>query len=405
MFTRGASQNPFIPQTRGGNFSDPYIPPPAQVTPAVSAPKPAQPQNALATVINPSKSFMPAASSAERAQAAANNFTSSLGAASATPQAKPAAQQPSPMPTQAAKPKYDINAIIGQAFQYAPRASNPSVTRGGGVSDTLKGGYNAGQLMSGAYSSPDAFMNEAKRYFTAQDQGRSGAIDSQGFRLLEHGMTPGYQMIFNSIPDYLRQQITSYNRESDKPEVPVSPPAAQFPGQPPQQDLVSNINLPNNQVVPDYVREEQAYDPYREIFDRQNEQYNQLLDLLASATQVTATPQQVPTTYQQAVEPPPLNLKRPYEMATPRGLEGFLGGLSDLQMRTALATRGTQGEGLDQEGSDYFLNSLQRLLIDDNNTLLDGRFADLTPIEKQYIESMGLPASSAEEFLRAVARR
>jgi len=65
------------------------------------------------------------------------------------------------------------------------------------------------------------------------------------------------------------------------------------------------------------------------------------------------------------------------DMALPGSLQE-LGGLTDEQKRSYLATQGAQGEGLGGSSRDYYINLLQR-------NIRDNPQANLLPVESQYL--------------------
>lgn len=71
----------------------------------------------------------------------------------------------------------------------------------------------------------------------------------------------------------------------------------------------------------------------------------------------------------------------PSNMALPGSLQE-LGGLTDEQRRSYLATQGSQGEGLGGNARDYYANLLQRNIQADKGALL--------PVESQYLGSQGI---------------
>jgi hypothetical protein len=71
----------------------------------------------------------------------------------------------------------------------------------------------------------------------------------------------------------------------------------------------------------------------------------------------------------------------PTEMKLPGSLSE-LGGLSDLQKRSYLATQATQGAGIGGNARDYYANLLQRNIA--------GGQGDLLPAESQYLSSQGI---------------
>lgn len=119
---------------------------------------------------------------------------------------------------------------------------------------------------------------------------------------------------------------------------------------------------------------------------------------------------------QQSAAPPQSNLgeveqefvpKRPDESPKPFGLfSSEVGGqqfstLDPTQQRSYLATQGTYGSGLGNEDKNYYLNLLQRNLIDDSGQLGNINEA-LLPVERNYLSRIGLPTGDTKSFFQAL---
>lgn len=84
----------------------------------------------------------------------------------------------------------------------------------------------------------------------------------------------------------------------------------------------------------------------------------------------------------------------PSEMALPGSLKE-LGGLTDDQRRSYLATQGSQGEGLGGNARDYYANLLQRNIQADKGALM--------PVESQYLSTQGINSSlSGQQLIEAL---
>lgn len=97
-------------------------------------------------------------------------------------------------------------------------------------------------------------------------------------------------------------------------------------------------------------------------------------------------------------------ISRPNEASLPSTLSSF-SELDPFQRGTGLATQGAFGGGLGKDEENYFMNLLQRRLIDDR-----GNYADMgmvNPVEKTYLEgNMGLKFDgSTRSLLQALANR
>jgi hypothetical protein len=101
-------------------------------------------------------------------------------------------------------------------------------------------------------------------------------------------------------------------------------------------------------------------------------------------------------------QPAQFSATRPDQASRPASLSRF-GSMDPMQERSALATEGSMGGGLGQEERDYYLNILQRNLIDERNNVGDINSA-LLPVERQYLTNQGLPSGDARKFLEAIQR-
>lgn len=75
--------------------------------------------------------------------------------------------------------------------------------------------------------------------------------------------------------------------------------------------------------------------------------------------------------------------------------------LDPTQQRSYLATRGSQGGGLGDEEQNYYMNILQRNLIDEGGNMQDINSA-LLPIERNYLTRLGLPTGNTASFFQAL---
>lgn len=90
---------------------------------------------------------------------------------------------------------------------------------------------------------------------------------------------------------------------------------------------------------------------------------------------------------------------RPGASARP-GTLNDLSGLDPMQERSALATRGSQGGGLGQDEQNYYLNLLQRNIMDESGNV--GSTEDLLPVERQYLNQSGYATDTGMNFLKSV---
>lgn len=94
-------------------------------------------------------------------------------------------------------------------------------------------------------------------------------------------------------------------------------------------------------------------------------------------------------------------LTRPDAMELPSQLSA-LQGLSDQQQLSSIATDALYGAGADNQARDYFLNLLQRNVMNDQGQAQG--FEDQLPIVRNYLQQLGLPIGSTQEFLQGLAR-
>ena len=78
-------------------------------------------------------------------------------------------------------------------------------------------------------------------------------------------------------------------------------------------------------------------------------------------------------------------------MTLPQSLQE-LGGLTDTQRRSYLASQGSQGEGLGGSSRDYYINLLQRNIQSNPNQ-------ELLPVESQYLRQGGLDTNLTGQTL------
>ncbi len=97
-------------------------------------------------------------------------------------------------------------------------------------------------------------------------------------------------------------------------------------------------------------------------------------------------------------------LVRQKEAALPSALGDFAN-LDPLQRSTGLATKGAFGGGLGKEEQDYFLNLINRRLMDDQGNF--GDIGQINPVEKTYLEgNLGLQFDpTAKSLLQSIANR
>lgn len=85
--------------------------------------------------------------------------------------------------------------------------------------------------------------------------------------------------------------------------------------------------------------------------------------------------------------PPAFSPTRQEEKEAPTSLTG-LGSLTSDQLSSNIATQGVYGGGSGPQENDYFLNLVNRKLVDDSGNMSDT--SNLSPIEMSYLQKLGL---------------
>jgi len=99
------------------------------------------------------------------------------------------------------------------------------------------------------------------------------------------------------------------------------------------------------------------------------------------------------------INAPQFTPTRPSASTRP-GTLGDLSNLDPMQERSALATRGSQGGGLGQDEQSYYLNLLQRNILDESGNV--GSTESLLPVERQYLNQSGYATDTGMNFLKSV---
>lgn len=114
----------------------------------------------------------------------------------------------------------------------------------------------------------------------------------------------------------------------------------------------------------------------------------------------SGTPQPVAA---QAASPAPFKPTREAEEELPSSLSAF-SSLSPMQRTSNLATKGVYGNGLGQQESNYYLNQINREMIDDAGNV-DSNLSDLTDIDKSFLQKLGISGySNSNDLLEAISK-
>ena len=105
---------------------------------------------------------------------------------------------------------------------------------------------------------------------------------------------------------------------------------------------------------------------------------------------------------QEPAGPTPFSPSRQDQKDTPNSISG-LGTLSPEQESTNLATQGVYGGGQGGQENDYFLNLINRRLVDDSGNV--GSMDTLKPIEMSYLQKLGLGGyGNSNSLLEAISQ-
>lgn len=100
----------------------------------------------------------------------------------------------------------------------------------------------------------------------------------------------------------------------------------------------------------------------------------------------------------------PFRATREGEKQAPLSIQG-LGSLTPEQVSTNIATGGVYGGGQGPDEQDYFLNMVNRRLVDDAGNV-DSDLSEINPIENSYLSQLGLGGyGNAQDLLEALSRR
>lgn len=101
--------------------------------------------------------------------------------------------------------------------------------------------------------------------------------------------------------------------------------------------------------------------------------------------------------------PAPFQPKQEAEQDAPSSLSAF-GALSPDQESTNLATQGVYGGGLGPQEQSYFVNMINRRLVDESGRA-DANLDEVKPIENSYLSQLGLGGySNSKDLLEAMKK-
>lgn len=102
--------------------------------------------------------------------------------------------------------------------------------------------------------------------------------------------------------------------------------------------------------------------------------------------------------------PAPFSPQRENQLDFPGSLTG-LSGLDENQVSTNLATQGVYGGGVGPEEENYFLNMVNRRLVDDSGAE-DQDLSEINPIENSFLSQIGLGGyADPRSLLEAISKR
>lgn len=113
-------------------------------------------------------------------------------------------------------------------------------------------------------------------------------------------------------------------------------------------------------------------------------------------------PKAANTNTQPVIEP--FKPQREAEQDMPTSFVG-VGSLNPMQTSTNIANQGVYGGGAGPQEESYFLNQVNRRLVDDAGAV-DADFNDIAPIEQSYLQQLGLGGfDNTTSLLEAITRR
>lgn len=100
--------------------------------------------------------------------------------------------------------------------------------------------------------------------------------------------------------------------------------------------------------------------------------------------------------------PPGFSPSRAAQMATPQGLSQF-SSLDPFQQATNIASKGVYGGGQGNDENQYFLNLINRQLVDPNGNVQNQ--SSLNPVESSYLSQLGLGGyNNSTDLLKGISQ-
>lgn len=108
---------------------------------------------------------------------------------------------------------------------------------------------------------------------------------------------------------------------------------------------------------------------------------------------------------QKAISQPgesPFSPTQQAEKSLPLSLTGAYGSLTNQQRGSGIATQGVYGSGNGPEENAYYLNLINRRLVDESGNV-DQNFSDINPVENSYLAQLGLGGkNNPRDLLQAI---
>jgi len=305
---------------------------------------------------------------------------SGQSAPSVTPTSPPAPTAPTPAapPQQTYVPGYST---------YAPPppvpTSAPVPAASGGFTPSVNTTNAKGTQVSDIFSQMKPTMNGSSGYFTLPG-GQKVATNRWG----EPVMTSNGYVVDNK--DATAQQVNQMytSGQNPQPQQPVAPTPAPAPAPAPVPTPLPPVD-PMAEIYKQIMAEQDTY---------YQQQAQQLNDLVAQLTNMNTAPVQQQQPVAPVMQQP--SYTRPSLMGLPPEL-AMLGSMDETQQRSYLASQGVYGnDGTNDAMKNYYLNLLQRVLIGDSGTVNEN--VDMLPVERQYLQSLGIPLGSTGDILRGI---
>lgn len=97
--------------------------------------------------------------------------------------------------------------------------------------------------------------------------------------------------------------------------------------------------------------------------------------------------------------PEPWKASQQGQLGLPQSLSAF-GGLNPNQQASNIATQGVYGGGNGPEENKYFMNLINRQLVDSSGNV--GNSSSLSPIDTSYLSQLGITGNNSQDYLKGI---